>query len=69
MKTSFLTVGKTSYKEKGKAKMNCVVLAWNQRYWCKLMVSNTYIDTKCRYMCVQGLVCIHICPCFVRGEA
>lgn len=32
MRASFLSVGKTDYKEKKKAKINCVKLAWNQRY-------------------------------------
>lgn len=42
MRACFLTFGKTNYKEKGKAKMNCVKLAWNQRYQYKLIISNIY---------------------------
>lgn len=52
--------------EKGatnKAKMNFVVLEWNQRYHYKLMVFNIYADIqKYRCMYMRGLVRIHIFP-------
>ena len=62
MRNRFLTVGKKSYTyDKGENENDYLVLNWNQKYWCKLMVI-------CTHMNIYKVTYIHIFPSCVHQE-